>query len=66
MATKKEVTKKEPKKEVNLQETINMLSFILRELEQKHNKLEQKVIAIEEAAKMVMSRMGLQGEYRGQ
>ena len=67
MATKKpeKISKTAVKKDLKLEETVNVISFILKELEQKHNKLEQKVIAIEEAAKMVMSRMGLQGEYRG-
>ena len=67
MVTKK--TTKEttpPKKTVKLEQTVYMLNFILREVEEKHNKLEQKVNSIENAAKMVMSRMGLQGEYREQ
>lgn len=64
---KKEVTKKAVKKEtakVTKDDKIEVISFILKELESSHNKLKQEVLDIESGLKLALSRLGLQKEYK--
>ena len=64
---KKEVIKKAVKKEtakVTKDDKIEVISFILKELESSHNKLKQEVLDIESGLKLALSRLVLQKEYK--